>query len=229
MLNLEQYKSVWILGCGEALESIADDKLGYGLEDKAVNFYRFDNVSQISVLADDALRQRSPEHDILFAAVDSNALNFARLELYGRARLGGFKFISLIHQSAILSPSVKVGENVWIGPLSSIGASCNIDNNAFIGAQCRLDACVSLRSNTWLGAGAIIGANCQIEPHTVIGNNVTLLHNLKLGRYVLVDHHGMLRNNLSPGTFIEDIYTNSAQLVGPGYSYNSHLTSLAKF
>jgi UDP-3-O-[3-hydroxymyristoyl] glucosamine N-acyltransferase len=80
------------------------------------------------------------------------------------------------HNSAIVSPSARIGkhvaigaravlaDNVTIGHGTSVGAGCVIGDGVQIGADCRLDANVTVYSGTTLGdrvvvqAGAVLGS-----------------------------------------------------------------------
>ena len=67
---------------------------------------------------------------------------------------------SLIHQSSIIGKSVKLGENVKIGPF------CNIDGNISIGEGTELKSHVSITGNTTIGRNNIFYpfSNIGCEP-----------------------------------------------------------------
>jgi UDP-3-O-[3-hydroxymyristoyl] glucosamine N-acyltransferase len=82
----------------------------------------------------------------------------------------------VIHPSAIVAASSKIGQNVAIGPRavigehvkvgdeSTIGAGSVIGDNVVLGSQCRIDANVTIYAGTTLGdrviaqAGAVLGS-----------------------------------------------------------------------
>jgi gamma-carbonic anhydrase len=54
--------------------------------------------------------------------------------------------------------SVKIGDNVLIGPNSSL-ENCFINNNAFIGMGSSIRKGAKINSNTVLAAGAVVHEN----------------------------------------------------------------------
>jgi UDP-3-O-[3-hydroxymyristoyl] glucosamine N-acyltransferase len=90
--------------------------------------------------------------------------------------LRGPEAFPLIHPSAVLSPSAKMGkniaigarailgENVTVGDGTQIGQGAVLGNNVTIGTHCRIDPNVTIYANTTLGdrvvvqAGAVLGS-----------------------------------------------------------------------
>ena len=137
-LNLNQKpEKLILLGLGDVLATIEDDPAGFGLSEGTYHSKRFETVDQISEMAETALTKLNPSEFLLFVSVDSNAMNHARLELYGRARLMGFKMTNLIHRSTIISPSVEISDNVYIGPGVVIGRSSKIASNSLVSCSSR--------------------------------------------------------------------------------------------
>lgn len=68
-----------------------------------------------------------------------------------------------VDASAVVSPSVRLGEGVAIGP------RCVIGENVQIGAS------------TQIGAGTVIGADCKIGSECRLHSNVTLYYGIRLG------------------------------------------------
>lgn len=216
-------KSLYILGCGDVLDAVTDDFSSYSINQHEVKLHVFEDVSLISEQADDIFSQCSPADCDCFIAVDSHALNYARLELYGRARLHGFRMRSLIHRSALISPSVKIADNVWIGPNVLLGPNCKIGSNTMIGAGSQIDAKVDVASHVWLGAGCRVGRNTKISSHSVIGSNIILQSDAEIGKHALINRIGSWGGRWAAGNFLEAESRQVAQIVGPGYTFDKKL------
>jgi UDP-N-acetylglucosamine acyltransferase len=66
---------------------------------------------------------------------------------------------TFIHPTALVDPSARLEEGVWIGPL------CLVEGNVEIGAGTILESNVTLKS------GTRIGRRCRIFPHVVLGGD----------------------------------------------------------
>lgn len=77
----------------------------------------------------------------------------------------GAKFISLIHPTAYVSPSAKIGEGVVIGPMANIGPNVEIGDFTLINSRC------SLGHDTKLGCYNFISPNVSFSGFTRIGDN----------------------------------------------------------
>ena len=98
----------------------------------------------------------------------------------------GFKPRSLIHKTAIISPTADIGRNIQllagsiIGPYASIGnytiinSGVNVDHDCIIGRNCHLAPRVAL-------AGEI-----TVEDNVFVGTNATVLPGLRIGSGAIV-------------------------------------------
>lgn len=147
-----------------------------------------------------------PAQTRIFAAVDAQAINHARLDVYAKARLMGFRGDSLRHPSAIVAGNVRVGENCWIGAGAVIAHGVQIGNNTIIGDAARIEAGVKLGANDWIGAGASIGAGATLGQHCLIGRDVRLGSGLQVGRHCVIDVPGAYGESMVDGTFIDPLF-----------------------
>ncbi len=79
-----------------------------------------------------------------------------------------------IHHTAIVHPSVKLGDNPTIGPNAMIGEGCTVGNNAII------------------HPGAVIGRYCTFGNDVVIHANAVLYDDCVLGNRVIIHSNAVL-------------------------------------
>lgn len=96
----------------------------------------------------------------------------------------------IIAETAIISPSAKIGKGVSIGHYTVIEDNVEIGDNTSIG------------HGTIIRDGTVIGANCIIEDNTVIGNGGFGFRNLSDGSYKRLPHLGrvVIGNNVEIGS-----------------------------
>lgn len=97
-----------------------------------------------------------------------------------------FDPINAIHPSAIISPSVKIGDgvmiaaNATINPLAELGrgvicnTSSSIDHECIIGDFAHIAPGAVLCGNVRVGKSTFVGANAVIRQGITIGNNVMI-------------------------------------------------------
>lgn len=208
-----------LIGCGSVYDTLINDLSAYGLDPASVQGYRFNQVADIAAQAEQLLSQWNPQTHELFIAVDANALNHARLEMYGRARFQGFRMRSLVHHSAVLGTGVKLSDNVWVGPGALFGPSCQIASNTLVGAGVRLDADVRVAAHSWIGPGVRVGCHARLGSHVVLGADIVIQEHTELGRHVLLEQPGPWHGVLPSGTFWEARARSAARIIGPGYTF----------
>lgn len=110
----------------------------------------------------------------------------ARLRLLRRAREAGLELINVVHPSAYVAPSVRMGAGnlVKAGAILDaevqLGDCCIIDNGVIIPHHNRIgDAC-------HLAPGVSFGGDCIVGPRTVIGVGATVSPRLRIGANVII-------------------------------------------
>jgi len=140
------------------------------------------------------------EEDVFFCAIGN--VQTRKLLVEHIVNLGG-NFINLIHPSALLSPSVVLGEgiaiksfcviscDVKIGSYSFLQSSVILGHDVIIGKYCQLNSfsfCagyVLLHECATISAGAKLIQNVVVEESAVVGMGSVVLSKVKAGTTVL--------------------------------------------
>jgi sugar O-acyltransferase (sialic acid O-acetyltransferase NeuD family) len=101
--------------------------------------------------------------------------------------------VSLIHPSAVIADSVKIGEGTVvaagavINPYAEIGKGCIINTCASVDHDCNIGdfvhisvgshvaGTVVIKENTWIGAGAVVSNNIEVTADCMIGAGAVVL------------------------------------------------------
>jgi len=207
-----------LVGCGTAFDTIASEPHAYADHGPWL-LRQAESVARLAATRHRLLEGLDAATTQLFVAVDSNALNYARLELYGAARLAGFRMVSLVHARAWVAPGVKMADNVWIGPGASVNRGCVLASDVLVNPAARLDSDASIGVHGWIGPGASIGSGASVGPHSVIGASVSLRGGVRVGRHCVLDRAGAWQQDLPDGSFVEPEFDPAARIVGAGYSF----------
>ncbi|MDM0115255.1 hypothetical protein QTI66_24105 [Variovorax sp. J22R133] len=210
--------SYCLVGVGSVFDAIAAETHAYGA-DAGWEMRPAAGVAQLAGTASALLAGIDPTTTLLFVAVDAQALNYARLELYGVARLAGLKMATLVHPTAWVSPGARLADNVWVGPGARVATGCRIDSNVMINVSSRIDEKARIHAHGWIGSGASLGACVQVGTHSAIGADVHVRAGLQIGRHCTIDHPGPWTRSLADGSFVEPEMPGLAQVVGAGYNF----------
>ena len=144
----------------------------------------------------------------LFGAINEHEIRLDCYYLMGIANLlyrkqfiesfkaQGAHFIGLIHPSAYISPSSKIGEGVVIGPMANIGPNVSIGDFTMINSRCSMGHDTSIgRFNfispnvcfsgfTSIGDGNLFGINSATIPGIKVGNNNKIMAGMVLDKNV---------------------------------------------
>jgi sugar O-acyltransferase (sialic acid O-acetyltransferase NeuD family) len=111
-----------------------------------------------------SLSEVPPRSPVFVAIGNRDTRNFVSDQL----RNSGRHIVTIIHPSAIVSPSANVGYGCYIG------------ENVVLRAR------VTLGNGVLLNAGAIVSHHCQVDDFTTLGPNAAMASRSKIGRCALI-------------------------------------------
>ncbi len=121
--------------------------------------------------------EKLEKHDIFISIGDAKI----RQELFNKVQKAGFNVVSLIHKSAVISSSAKIGLGVSVMP------NCVINANAFIADGAIINSASIIEHECQIGAFAHICPGVKIAGASKIGARVWLgigscvIQNLNIG------------------------------------------------
>jgi UDP-3-O-[3-hydroxymyristoyl] glucosamine N-acyltransferase len=136
-----------------------------------------------------------------------------------------------IHPAAVIEPSAKVGEDVYIGPYAYVGENCTIGKgcvifpNVFIGDNCRIGNNCVINPGVTIYHECILGNDCTIHAGTIIGSdgfgfapssegdykkipqigNVIIEDNVEIGANVTIDRSTMGSTIIRKGVKLDNL------------------------
>ena len=84
------------------------------------------------------------------------------------------EFVAFIHESAVIDPSAKVAENVWIGAGAVIGPRTEINESVRIYPNVTIYEDVTIGKDSTIHSGTVIRERSQLGERVVIHNNVVV-------------------------------------------------------
>ena len=109
-----------------------------------------------------------------------------RKVLYDKVVNKGYRLATIIHPTAVVSPTATLGQGVVLQDNVSVSAGANIGENVYvngitlighgveIGEHCQISSHVVIAGNTKVGPGVYIGISACVRDHIEIGENAII-------------------------------------------------------
>ena len=190
--------------------------MGRSLYDIALNSIGYDSVFKIKGFIDDNLESLKkykgypkiintisdyiPQNNDVFSCSIGDIV--AKKNVIETLVNKGASFISLIHKTALVDRSSKIGIGVILGPFVQVGASsevgdycliqslANVGHDVRIGNLTRIDTLVTCIGGVYIGnevtihSSAILNHNVIVENNAIVGANSFVIKNVKSGTTV---------------------------------------------
>ncbi len=137
----------------------------------------------------------------------------------------------MIHPTAIIAASAKLGKDVSVGPLAVIHEDVTIDSGTYIGSHVVIEPKTSLGENCYIHPHVYIGHTCQIghrveiKPMSVIGSDGFGFATDEKGHHHKIPHYGpvIIGDDVNIGANVNiDRGTYDAAVIGAGTKIDNH-------
>ena len=98
-----------------------------------------------------------------------------------------FSATRIINKQSYISPSAKIGVDVYIAGNVSISSNVKVSNSSIINFNSVIGHDTMLHSNVVISPGVTIGGNCLIGERTFIGANSFIKQGTSIGNNVSID------------------------------------------
>lgn len=121
-------------------------------------------------------------------------------KVFERAASFGFRWVDVVHPSAVISPSAQIGEGTVIFAQAVVNTGAQIGRNVIVNTavtvdhHCRIGDHVHLAPGVRLAGGVSVGSNAQIGIGTVVKECITI------GRDVVIGAGSVVLKDIPDGT-----------------------------
>jgi acetyltransferase EpsM len=164
------------------------------LDDKYEDIQKRDGIlyGPISAVSNLANEDESVK---FIVAIGSNQV---RLEIVKRVRLQKERFATLIHPSAIISPSVRIGEGTVVMPNCVINANTEIGKHVIINTGAIVEHDNHISDYVHISPNATLTGNVSVGEGTHIGASATVIPGIKIGEWSIVGAGSTVIRDIPP-------------------------------
>lgn len=119
-----------------------------------------------------------------------------REKIFNHFRGMGYQFKSIIHRSAIIAPSVKLGQGVQIMAGAIVQTNTTIADNTIINTGTLIDHDCQIGPQIHIAPGTRISGNVHIQEGTHIGTGATIIQGVHIGANCLIGAGAVVVKNI---------------------------------
>ena len=144
-------------------------------------------MAGVPFLGDDGiLRRHDPATVMLANGVGSTGDATARVRVYERCRAEGFRFVRVVHPSAVVAEDTAFGEGVQVMAGAVIQPGCRIGANVVINTGARVDHDCDIGEHAHIAPGAVLCGDVTVGARSHVGAGAVVIQAVSIGTACLV-------------------------------------------
>ena len=163
-----------------------------------------DTINGIPIIGNDEVLPRLLSEGVTFAFISVGAVGNTsqRMKVYQKVEAIGFTPLTLIHPSAVIAPTAKLGKGdcfmagTIINPYAKIGNNVMVNTGAIVEHDCVIGdhVCISPR--------ATLGGEVKVGEQSFIGMGALVKQGVTVGRKVIIGMGTVVLDDVPDGTTI---------------------------
>ena len=109
--------------------------------------------------------------------------NRTRAEYFGRYRERGLEPLSVIHPSAIVSPTARIGAGTLVMPGVIVNAQADVGSDAILNTGCVVEHDVAIGDHALIGPLACLCGAAGVGPGVLLGAGTTVAPGTRVGEW----------------------------------------------
>ena len=146
---------------------------------------------------DDIVLQYNKSEVELVLGIGMVGPNSLRAKIYQYFTQLGYCFKSVIHPTAIIAPSVTLGEGVQMMAGAIAQTNAKIADNTIINTGAQIDHDCMIGENVHIAPGTVLSGAVTIGEGTHIGTGVTVIQNVTIGKSCLLGAGAVVVKNIA--------------------------------
>lgn len=157
-----------------------------------------DNSFQLRYLGpDDIVLQYDKSEIELVLGIGMVGPNSLRAKIYQHFTQLGYHFKSVIHSTAIIAPSVTLGEGIQMMARTIAQTNVKIADNTIINTGAQIDHDCMIGEHVHIAPGTVLSGVVTIGEGTHIGTGVTVIQNIAIGKNCLIGAGAVVVKNVA--------------------------------
>lgn len=196
--------SLLIVGDGGQGRVVLDTVLEYYDYEKVsflVNYYPENKISGFDYYIEKEveLQELLKEFDVAIVALGDNITRFKKAT---ELKKKGFSLATIIHPTAFISKTAKVGEGTYIGANAVINTNASVGKNCIINTSAIIEHDCIIGDNVHISPNVALGGTTQIGDLSWICIGACIINNIVIGSNVVVAAGSSVINNFKSDVMV---------------------------
>jgi sugar O-acyltransferase (sialic acid O-acetyltransferase NeuD family) len=146
---------------------------------------------------DEVLDKLEASEVLLVNGIGSVASTARRDAVFRRARERGFRFATVVHASAIVSPTARLGEGVQLMAGAIIQCDAAIGANSIVNTGARVDHDCRIGESVHIAPGVTLSGSVTVGDRTHIGTAAAVIQGVSVGCDCLIGAGAVVYRDLT--------------------------------
>ncbi|MCW5965204.1 MAG: acetyltransferase [Bryobacterales bacterium] len=125
--------------------------------------------------------------------------NHTRRRLLQQYKANGHTLFSVIHPTAVISPTASIGPGSYVMPLVVVNAEAHVGEGCFLSSTCVVEHHCHIGDYTLLGPGVRMGGSVSIGSLTMVGLGSCIRPGITIGSEATVGAGAVVVRSISDG------------------------------
>ncbi len=174
-----------LLGAGGHGRVLLDIILQQSYEVLAIadpEYKRMSSFNNIPLIDDRDVLKYSPTEVLLVNGLGSVGDTGKRQQVYEYFKNSGYKFATLIHSSAVVSPRAELGEGTQVMAGAIVQTGVTIENNSIINTKSTVEHDCTIGAHVHIASGAILCGGIEVGDGVHVGAGATVIQGISIGK-----------------------------------------------
>jgi UDP-perosamine 4-acetyltransferase len=147
---------------------------------------------------DDTLCDFPPSTVMLVNGIGSIGPTTARRELFEKFKRLGYRFATVIHPAAWVSPSARLGEGVQVMAGGIIQPDCLIGDDSIVNTGASVDHDCRIGAHVHVAPGATLSGAIAVGDNVHIGTASAIMHGVRIGAGSIIGAGAVVIEDVPP-------------------------------
>ena len=201
-----------VIGAGGHARVVMDALLklgGYeivGLTDPRADLHG-KQVDGVTVLGDDAVLPSLLQQGIRAACMGIGGIgdNRPRANAFDHVRSLGFSFVNVVHPSAVVASTVRMGTGNTLAANSVLNAGAVVGADVIVNTGATVDHECVIGDHVHISPGATLSGGVTVGAMTHIGSGAVVMQGIRIGECALVAAGAVVVRNVAPGAKVAGV------------------------